>query len=577
VAGRTATRQAVGLLVVVSFEGGAVHDVVIRGGSVVDGTGAGRRTADVAISDGRIVAVGADIGAARQVLDADGLLVLPGWVDIHGHYDGQALWDPLLETSSAHGVTTVVSGNCGVGFAPVQPEQRAWTISLMEGVEDIPAVVLEQGLDWRWSTFPEYLDALDAAPHAIDVAVHVPHAALRVYAMGERGIDHAEVATDEEVTTMARLAAEAVDAGAVGFSSSRSRNHVASDGRLTPSFSAGAAELRGIAAAVGRTGKGVVEINVDTANLDGDLELLVGLCEASGRPVSMGLLQRPGQGNRFRQVLDAFAAAGGKGHRLLGQAAARPTGLLQSLAGRVNPLAASTTFQEVYQTDPAELHRAEVKAKILAELSGDADLTSRFPLAFELGDPPRYDRPPAESLAARAAAAGIEVNELVYDVLVGGGFVYVPVSNYLDGDLRAVHEMLVHPCTIPGLSDGGAHCTMIADFDYPTFLLSYWGRDAPEELRMTVEWVVQQQCAATAALVGMHDRGTLLPGRRADVNLVDFERVGSTAPEIVRDLPGGGARLLSHGRGYVATLVAGEVTYEGGVYTGALAGGLARV
>ncbi|HUJ64885.1 MAG TPA: amidohydrolase family protein, partial [Acidimicrobiales bacterium] len=507
----------------------------------------------------------------------DGLLVTPGWVDIHSHYDGQALWDPVLETSAAHGVTTVVMGNCGVGFAPVRPEHRPWTIALMEGVEDIPGTVLEQGLDWRWQTFPEYLDALAAARHAIDVAAQVPHAALRVFAMGERGIDHAEVPTDDEVDAMGRLAAEAVVAGAVGFSSSRSRNHVASDGRLTPSFSAGDRELLGIARAMGRTGKGVVEINVDTRDLEGDMALLRRLCEASGRPVSMGLLQRPGQGDAYRQVLQAFEEAAGAGHTLLGQAAARPTGLLESLGGRVNPLAPSPTYREISACEPDALHKDEVKSRILAELSGEADMSARFPLAFELGDPPRYDRPRSESLAARAEAAGVEVKELVYDVVVGGGFVYVPVSNYLDGDLRAVHEMLVHPLTVPGLSDGGAHCTMIADFDYPTFLLGYWGRDAPEDLRLPVEWVVQQQCAATATLVGLHDRGTLEPGKRADVNLVDLAAVGATVPTLVHDLPAGGARLLSRGTGYVATMVAGEVTFEHGRYTGALAGGLARI
>jgi N-acyl-D-aspartate/D-glutamate deacylase len=554
-----------------------VYDVLIRGGAVVDGTGAPARTADVAIRDGVVAEIGQGLGPAQRVFDADGLLVTPGWVDIHSHYDGQALWDPLLETSSAHGVTTVVMGNCGVGFAPVSPDQRDWTIALMEGVEDIPASVLEQGLDWGWRTFPEYLDALAAVPHAIDVAAQVPHAALRVFAMGERGIDHAEVPTDDEVATMARLAAESVTAGAIGFTSSRSRNHVSSDGRHTPSFSAGAAELCGIAEAVGRTGKGVIEINVDTADLDGDLALLLALCEASKRPVSMGLLQRPGQGNRYQEVLDAFADAARHGHRLLGQAAARPTGLLQSLDGRVNPLAASPTFRAVFARDRAELLRPEVRERVLAELRGEADTTIRFPLAFELGDPPRYDRPPEESLAARAAAAGVDTKELVYDVLVGGGFVYVPVSNYTDGDLRAVHDMLVHPCTIPGLSDGGAHCTMIADFDYPTFLMSYWGRDAPDDLRLPIEEIVRQQCASTAELVGLHDRGTLAPGRRADLNLIDLERVGSTPPTIVHDLPGGGARLVSRGTGYEATLVAGEPTFERGAYTGALAGGLARV
>jgi N-acyl-D-aspartate/D-glutamate deacylase len=554
-----------------------VHDIVISSGTVVDGTGGTRRTADVAIADGRIAAVGVDVGPGRRTLDADGLLVMPGWVDIHSHYDGQALWDPLLETSAGHGVTTVVMGNCGVGFAPVRPEHRPWTIALMEGVEDIPAAVLEQGLDWRWQTFPEYLDALAAAPHAIDVAAQLPHAALRVFAMGERGIDHSEVPTDDEVATMGRLAAEAVEAGAVGFSSSRSRNHVASDGRITPSYSAGDAELLGIAEALGRTGKGVVEINVDTKDLEGDLGLLRRLCEASGRPVSMGLLQRPGQGQTYRQVLRAFEDAAAAGHTLLGQAAARPTGLLQSLGGRVNPLAPSATYREVSERDPGALRTPDVKARILAELSGPADTSTRFPLAFELGDPPRYDRWPSESLAARAAAAGIPVKELVYDIVVAGGFVYVPVSNYVDGDLCAVHEMLVHPLTVPGLSDGGAHCTMIADFDYPTFLLAYWGRDAPEEIRLPIEWVAQRQCSATAALVGLHDRGRLEPGKRADVNLVDLAAVGSTVPALVHDLPAGGGRLVSRGSGYVATIVAGEVTFENGSHTGALAGALARI
>jgi N-acyl-D-aspartate/D-glutamate deacylase len=551
-----------------------VHDLVIQGGTVVDGTGAPARTADVAITDGAVTAVGDDVGAGRRTIDADGLLVTPGWVDIHSHYDGQALWDPLLETSAAHGVTTVVMGNCGVGFAPVQPDQQAWTITLMEGVEDIPRAVLEQGLGWGWQTFPEYLDALDAAPHAIDVAAQVPHAALRVFAMGERGIDHSQVPTDDEVATMARLAAEAMQAGAVGFSSSRSKNHVASDGRITPSFSAGDAELLGIAAAMGRTGKGVIEINVDTADLAGDLRLLRALCEASGRPVSIGLLQRPGQGDAYRQVLAAFEDARAAGHTLLGQAAARPTGLLLSIGGRVNPLAASPTFQRVGRD---ELLQADVKARILDELVGDADTSSRFPMAFELGDPPRYDRGPDETIKARAAALGIEPKELVYDIVAGGGFVYVPVSNYVEGDLRAVHEMLVHPLTVPGLSDGGAHCTMIADFDYPTYLLGYWGRDAPDDLRIPVEEVVRQQCAATANLVGLTDRGTLEPGKRADVNVIDLAAVGSTAPWIVRDLPSGGARLVSRGTGYVTSLVRGEPVYEGGAHTGALPGGLARV
>jgi N-acyl-D-aspartate/D-glutamate deacylase len=559
-----------------------VHELVIRRGTVIDGSGQPALTADVAIDRGRVVEIGRGVSAGRRELDADGLLVTPGWVDIHSHYDGQAVWDPILETSAAHGVTTVVMGNCGVGFAPVRPEHREWTIALMEGVEDIPAAVLEEGLDWRWESFPEYLDTLDSVPHAIDVAAQVPHAALRVFAMGQRGIDHTEVPIRAEVELMCRLAAEAIRAGAVGFSSSRSRNHTASDGRTIPSFSAGEAGLLGIAAAIGRTGKGVFEINLDTVDLEGDLALARRICEVSGRPLSMGLLQRPGQlVDTYRRVLEAFEAGARDGLVMRGQAAARPTGLLMSLGGRVNPLAASPTFQELRTGDDSalrsELQRSDLRIRILAELVGDADMLARFPNAFELGDPPRYDHQAAESLAARSATSGTEAKELAYDIIVGGGFIYVPVSNYVEGNLRATHEMLAHPLTVPGLSDGGAHCTMIADFDYPTFLLSYWGRDAPSDLRLPVESVVKRQCADTAALVGMSDRGVLRPGMRADVNIIDLAAVGSTTPTLVHDLPAGGARLVSSGMGYITTIVRGQVSFEQGVHNGTMAGGLARV
>jgi len=558
-----------------------MRDLVIRGGTVVDGSGRPARTADVAIDGGRIAEIGDDVGPARRQLDADGLLVTPGWVDIHSHYDGQSLWDPLLLTSAAHGVTTVVMGNCGVGFAPVKSEDRAWTIALMEGVEDIPAAVLDEGLSWRWESFPEYLDVLEASSHAIDIAAQVPHAPLRVFAMGERGIDHDEAPTDDEIRIMGRLAAESIEAGALGFSTSRSRNHKASDGRITPTFSAGDAELLGIAEAIGRTGKGVFEINVENTDIEGELRLMRRICEVSGRPLSAALLQRGGQpSDNYRRVLDGFAGAARDGLALWGQVAPRPTGLLMSAHGRVNPLAGSTTLQAVAGRHRAELlvelARPEIKEKILSELRGEADLMSRFPRAFELSDPPRYDQRPSEALTERAAAAGVPTIELAYDIVASGGIVYVPISNYVDGDLRAAHEMLVHPRTVPGLSDGGAHCTMIADFDYPTFLLGYWGRDAPADLRLPVEAVVKKQCADTAALVGLHDRGVLSPGKRADVNLVALSEIGSTFPTIVDDLPGGGSRLVSRGTGYVATIVAGEVAFEAGAHNGTMAGALAR-
>ena len=560
-----------------------MHDLVIRAGTVVDGTGAAPKVADVAVQDGRVVSVGRDVGSGRRELDADGLLVTPGWVDIHSHYDGQALWDPILETSAAHGVTTVVMGNCGVGFAPVRRDQQAWTIALMEGVEDIPAAVLEEGLGWEWESFPQYLDALDAAPHAIDIAAQIPHAPLRVFAMGERGIDHSEQPTADEIALMGRVAAQAIEAGAVGFTTSRSQNHRASDGRITPSYSAGEAELLGIAEAIGRTGKGVFEMNVENWDIDTELALMRRMCEVSGRPLSAALLQRPGQpADNYRRMLDGLSRAAADGLDMWAQVAPRPTGLLMSLRGRVNPLAASPTYQDLARQGfdglQARLTDPQTRSRILSELdaAGDANVLTRFRVAFELENPGRYNLSLDSSLAARAKAAGVTVTELAYDVLAAGNFVYVPVSNYVEGDLRAVHEMLLHERTVPGLSDGGAHCTMVADFDYPTFLLSYWGRDAAADERLPIEAVVKQQCADTAALLGFTDRGVLVPGRRADLNLIDLAAIGSTYPAIRADLPGGGSRLVGQGTGYVATVLAGEVTFEYGRHTGSTPGRLVR-
>jgi N-acyl-D-aspartate/D-glutamate deacylase len=560
-----------------------MHDLVIRAGTVVDGTGGTPAAADVAVQDGRIVAVGKDVGAGRREVDADGLLVTPGWVDIHSHYDGQALWDPILETSAAHGVTTVVMGNCGVGFAPVRRDQQAWTIALMEGVEDIPAAVLEEGLGWQWESFPQYLDALDAAPHVIDIAAQVPHAPLRVFAMGERGIDHEEQPTADDIALMGRVAAQAIEAGAVGFSTSRSKNHKASDGRITPSYSAGEAELLGIAEAIGRTGKGVFELNVENWDVDAELALMRRMCEVSGRPLSAALLQRGGQpADNYRRVLDGLSKAAADGLDMWAQVAPRPTGLLMSLRGRVNPLAASPTYQELARQGfdglPARLADPATRSRILSELdaAGDANVLTRMRVAFELENPGRYDLGADATLEARAKAAGVSVNQLAYDVLAAGRFIYVPVSNYGEGNLHAVREMLMHERTVPGLSDGGAHCTMIADFDYPTFLLGYWARDAAGEQRLPVELVIKQQCADTAALLGFSDRGVLAPGRRADINLIDLPAIGSTYPSIRADLPSGGSRLVGQGTGYVATLVAGQVTYDHGQYTGTTPGRLVR-
>jgi len=559
-----------------------MDDLVVRGGTVVDGTGRAARTADVAVKDGVIRAVGPGLTRGRREIDADGLLVAPGWVDVHTHYDGNALWDPLLTPSSTHGVTTVVTGNCGVGFAPVRSADRDWTIALMEGVEDIPGSVLREGLSWSWETYPQYLDAIEGIARAIDVATQVPHAALRVYAMGERGIDHSELPTDDEIRRMGELAAEAIDAGALGVSTSRSANHRSSDGRLTPTLTATKAELLGIAAAVGERGRGVFEVVFEDTDVATNFELLRQVCAVSRRPLSLTTLQRLGQpSTTYRTILESLERASADGLEMRGQVAARPVGLLMSLQGRVHPLLGSLTYQSFRSMTAEELQvalrREDVKGRILDELraSGD-DQMARFPQAFELGDPPAWAPRAGASIASVAASLHRTAAEVAYDILADGGTIYVPVANFVDGDFSAIREMLVHPLTVPGLGDGGAHCTMIADFDFPTFLLSYWGRDAPDDQRLPVEWVIKRQCADTAALVRLADRGLLAPGKKADINLIDLERLASTSPRIVNDLPGGGGRLVSGAAGYVATIVGGAVTFEFGVHTGALVGALVR-
>jgi len=553
----------------------AEHDLVVRGGTVVDGTGSPRRVADVAVSDGVVTEVGRVEGRGREELDAEGLVVAPGWVDIHTHYDGQASWDPSLSPSPWHGVTTVVMGNCGVGFAPVRPDRHEWLVALMEGVEDIPGTALHEGITWEWETFPEYLDALGASPKAIDIGAQVPHAALRGYVMGDRGADHAEVPTPAEIEQMGRLAAEAIEAGALGFSTSRTVAHKSVDGRMTPSLTATADELLGIARAIGSTGKGVFQAVADLDDLPAEFALLRAVAETARRPMSVTTLQRPGQPvDAYRQLLDLVDAANRDGVEVRSQVAARPVGLLLSLQGSVHPLLMSATYQQLKDLPlpqlVAELRRPDVKARVLDELAAPgANLLERMRPAFALGTPPRYFQDPAQAIDLARA----------YDVLLEGdgtGIVYVPVMNYVEGDARAVREMLLHPRSVPGLGDAGAHCTMICDASFCTYLLQYWTREAPEDQRLPVEWVVQRQAAATAAAVGLRDRGLLAPGYRADLNLIDLDRVGITSTQMLHDLPAGGKRLVQHADGYVATVVAGQLIRRDGIDTGALPGQLVR-
>jgi len=563
----------------------AEHELVIRGGFVVDGTGAPGRLADVAIDGGRITAVGTVTGRGAEEVDASGLLVTPGWVDVHTHYDGQATWDSNLTPSSWHGVTTVVMGNCGVGFAPVRPDRHDWLIELMEGVEDIPGTALHEGITWEWESFPEYLDAIGRRAYAIDIAAQVPHAALRGYVMGDRGADHAEVPTAEEITRMGRLAAEAIEAGALGFSTSRTVAHKSADGRQTPSVTATSDDLLGIAAAVGSTGKGVFEVVADLVDLDGEFTLVRGMAETSGLPLSLTILQREGfPPDEYLRIFALMEAAVADGVAMRGQVAARPVGLVMSLEGRGNPLAPAPSYQKLAHLSLAErveeMRRPEVRAAILSEVAeAGAGPLYRFPHLFVMTDPPRYDQRPDESLGAEAARRGVPLEELVYDALLadgGRGSILVPVNNYEEGDQRAVRAMLTHTLTVPGLGDAGAHCTMISDVSFPTYLLTYWGRDAPVSERLPIEWVVQQQCAATAELVGLRDRGVLAPGYRADVNVIDLDRLTIGGVEMVADLPAGGKRLVQRADGYLRTYVAGELVRHGDDLTGVLPGRLVR-
>ena len=565
----------------------ATHDLVIRGGSVIDGSGSAARIADVAIDGETIVEVGKVDGSGTREIDAAGALVTPGFVDVHTHYDGQATWDNHLAPSSWHGVTTVIMGNCGVGFAPVNNEDHNQLIELMEGVEDIPGAALHEGLAWNWNSFAEYLDAVEAVPHDIDCGAYVPHGALRLHVMGQRGADR-EPATPEDIAAMADLVRHGIEAGGVGFSTSRTANHRTSKGELTPTLNAEADELIGIAEAVGAAGRGVLQVVSD--HLDGDHEfaMLRAMAERSGRPLSVSLVATPVRPQWHRMALGHIEAANEAGLQVRGQVAPRPVGLVLGLDLTLNPFMATHVWKGIADlpmaAKVAALRNPETRSAILAEMGGPrgtvlgAKLVSKFEIMFELSDPPNYEPAPSDSLKARAAAAGTTPEEMALDILLaddGQGLLYVPFANYLDGSLDVVEEMLNHPFTIPGLGDGGAHVGTICDGSFSTTLLTHWGRDRSHG-RIPVEQLIKQHCQDTAAAVGLTDRGQLLPGLRADINVIDFENLQALRPEIHHDLPAGGRRLLQRATGYLHTICAGQEIYQNGVATGALPGRLIR-
>jgi N-acyl-D-aspartate/D-glutamate deacylase len=562
------------------------HDLVVRGGTVVDGTGAAARTADVAVTGGVITEVGHVDGTGRRTIDADGLLVTPGFVDIHAHYDGQATWDERMVPSSWHGVTTVVAGNCGVGFAPVRPADHDRLIELMEGVEDIPGVALHEGLAWNWQSFPEFMDAIDGRPFDVDVALQVPHGALRLHVMGERGAAR-ETATGEDIALMAELAAEAIAAGALGFSTSRTLNHRTSRGEPTPTLTAEADELVGIARAIGATGRGVLQVVSDFADVDAEFALCRSMARKSGRPLSFSLLET---GNdTWRRQLELLDEANAEGLAITAQVAPRAVGLLLGLQCTLHPFLTNRVYREIAALPLAErvavMADPGFKERVLAataEASRAKRLGGRLIHALDrmyaLGDPPDYEPDPATSVARRAERAGLDAHSLAYDLLLeddGRAFLYLPMLNYGEGNLDAASEMLAHPHTVVGLADGGAHVGTICDASFPTTLLTHWGRDR-DRGRMELPFLVHRQTQATARTVGLLDRGVLAPGYRADLNVVDFESLTARRPTMRHDLPAGGKRLVQSADGYVATVVAGQVTYENGVEAGPLPGRLIR-
>jgi len=560
-------------------------DLAIRGGVIVDGSGAPARSGDIGVRDGRIVSVGRRVDSATREIDADGLLVTPGWVDVHTHYDGQVTWDTLLTPSCWHGVTTVVMGNCGVGFAPVRPGSHEYLIKLMEGVEDIPGTALAEGIDWSWESFPEYLDAIERKPHALDVGAQVPHGALRFYVMGERGADHTEAPRDEEIEQMGRLVREAVRAGALGFTTSRTKNHRTSDGRYTPSLTAGEAELVGISRAVGQAGRGVFEVVSDFVGGEDEWSLFRRMVEASGRPMSISLAQSDASPEGWRRALANLDAANARGLPMKAQVATRAIGILLGYEATMNPFSGHPSYREMADLPLVErvgrLRDPELRRRILAERPAPAlaVLVGQFDRIFALGDPPDYEPPADASVAAEAARKGVRPEELAYDLLLkdeGRALLYRPLLNYSDCNLDAVREMLLHEHTVPGLGDAGAHCGLICDGSFPTYLLSHWAKARTRGERLPVEWLVKRQTADTAALVGLCDRGRIAPGMKADLNLIELDRLALCHPEIVHDLPAGGKRLVQHADGYRTTIQNGEVTFQDGEPTGALPGRLVR-
>lgn len=562
-----------------------MYDLILKGGRVVDGTGTPARRADVGIVGDRIAAVGLDLGEAHRTIDCSGSLVTPGWVDMHTHYDGQVTWDPYCTPSGWHGVTTVVFGNCGVGFAPCRAQDRDWLINVMEGVEDIPGAALHQGIRWDWETFPEFLDALDGLPLALDIGTQIPHSALRGYVMGRKASEGAH-ASDDEIRQMKDLVAEALRAGALGFTTSRTSLHKTAEGVHVAGTFAEERELHGIAEALRETGLGLFQLADEHLKVPQDMGWLRQIAERTGRPVCVNLSQTDFMPKLWEQVLPVLDEARADGVPLYAQAAGRAIGILMCWRGTAHPFALHPTWLELSKRPWDEIKSAlatdEVRQALLTEKPTEGNVFEQYVTQFfqkmfpvDAGYEPSAD----QSLAAMSKASGRSALDLAYQLLCADdceGFLYFPLFNYSDNALDVLHAMHRHPQIRMGLSDGGAHCGAICDAGMPTFMITHWTRDRARGERLPVEWMVHRQTQQTARFYGMMDRGVLAEGYLADVNVIDYEALSLGKPEMVFDLPANGRRLVQRSEGYRYTLKRGEVIVQDGAVTGALPGQLIR-
>lgn len=561
------------------------HSLVIRGGTVIDGSGGPPFTADVAIDNGLITAVGRVCGKGAEEIDAESHLVTPGFIDLHTHYDAQVTWSSEITPSSWNGVTTAMIGNCGVGFAPCRPSERDMLVKLMEGVEDIPEVVLTEGLPWTWSSFEDYLDTLDARHYDLDIVSQVPHAALRVFVMGQRGADR-EPATADDRAKMAALAAAGIRAGALGFSTSRTLNHKTKAGIPIPTLKADETELTAIAMALAREGAGWLQVISDFDEPEVEMALLRRLVERSGRPMSITILQRDSKPEEWRRLMDRIADARRAGHPMMGQVLTRPTGILLGFEISQNPFIGRPSWKDVeqlpFEARMARLATPEFRARLVSEAIEDATLARRvtkWDRIFPLGDPPDYEPSAETSVAAKAAREGRDPAEVAYDMLLekgGKAILYRPLSNYTYGTLDTVHDMMCHESTLIGLGDGGAHVGILTDASATTYMLTHWTRDRTRGPRLPLAWAIKRLTSDNARAIGLGDRGLIRRGMKADINVIDYDRLALHAPTVAYDLPSSGRRLIQKVDGYVATLVSGTVVSRDGVATGRHPGRLVR-